>query len=85
MGKQWVGAVVNIVAYYCAGLPAGIYLAFHGWGLAGLWVGQCIALYIVGILEWVIVGFSNWDHQVKQAMKRLNLGDEEERGSDEVR
>ena len=44
MGRQHIGAAVNIVSYYCGALPLGVYLAFHGWGLAGLWVGQCIAL-----------------------------------------
>ncbi|KAI3398422.1 hypothetical protein diail_9242 [Diaporthe ilicicola] len=74
MGRQWVGALVNIVSYYCGALPGGIYLAFHGWGLAGLWVGQCVALYLVGILEWVIVGLSNWEKEVKRASDRLEAG-----------
>ncbi|KAG8168884.1 hypothetical protein KVR01_001633 [Diaporthe batatas] len=74
MGRQWVGAVVNIVSYYCGALPGGIYLAFHGWGLSGLWVGQCVALYLVGILEWVIVGLSNWEKEVKRASDRLEAG-----------
>lgn len=71
MGRQWVGALVNCVSYYGGALPAGIYLAFHGWGLAGLWVGQCVALSLVGILEWIIVGWSNWDHEVQKAAGRL--------------
>lgn len=74
MGRQWVGALVNIVSYYCGALPGGIYLAFHGWGLAGLWIGQCVALYLVGILEWVIVGMSNWEKEVKRASDRLEAG-----------
>lgn len=74
MGRQWVGALVNIVSYYGAALPAGIYLAFNGWGLTGLWVGQCVALYIVGILEWVIVGLSNYEKEVKRALDRLEAG-----------
>lgn len=74
MGRQWVGAVVNIVSYYCGALPGGIYLAFHGWGLAGLWIGQCVALYLVGILEWVIVGLSNWEKEVQRASDRLEAG-----------
>lgn len=53
MGRQHVGAVVNIVSYYGGALPGGIWLAFHGWGLEGLWVGQCVALFLVGGLEWV--------------------------------
>lgn len=71
MGRQWVGALVNCISYYGAALPAGIYLAFHGWGLAGLWLGQLVALSLVGILEWVIVGFSNWDKEVERAAERL--------------
>ncbi|WYZ41927.1 hypothetical protein EsH8_V_000822 [Colletotrichum jinshuiense] len=72
MGRQWVGAAVNLVSYYGGALPAGIYLAFHGWGLAGLWVGQCVALYLVGALEWVIVGFSKWDKECQRALDRLD-------------
>ncbi|KAF3760979.1 MATE efflux family protein [Cryphonectria parasitica EP155] len=74
MGRQWVGALVNIVSYYCGALPGGIYLAFHGWGLAGLWVGQCVALYLVGALEWVIVGMSKWEKEVDRALQRLEAG-----------
>ncbi|KAF2460316.1 mate-domain-containing protein, partial [Lineolata rhizophorae] len=80
MGRQHVGAAVNIVSYYCGALPLGIWLAFHGWGLAGLWVGQCIALYLVGFIEWGIVAFSNWDKQVKNALDRLDHDDRAESG-----
>ena len=81
MGRQHVGAAVNIVSYYCIALPLGIWLAFHGWGLKGLWVGQCIALYIVGILEWAIVAFSDWDYQVKKAFERMDKGEIAEHGA----
>jgi MATE family multidrug resistance protein len=80
MGRQHVGAAVNLVSYYCGALPLGIYLAFHGWGLAGLWMGQCIALYIVGIAEWVIVACSDWEKQVANAFKRMDAGDLAEQG-----
>ncbi|KAI0019253.1 mate-domain-containing protein [Xylariomycetidae sp. FL0641] len=75
MGRQWVGALVNLVSYYGGALPMGIYLAFHGWGLGGLWFGNCVALYIVGVLEWVIVGLSKWDEETKRALGRLRAGD----------
>ncbi|KAM7212590.1 mate family transporter [Rhypophila decipiens] len=74
MGYQWIGALVNLLSYYCGALPGGIYLAFHGWGLAGLWVGQCVALYLVGAFEWVIVGMSNWEVEVEKARARLEDG-----------
>lgn len=80
MGRQHVGAAVNIVSYYCGALPLGIYLAFHGWGLGGLWVGQCIALYLVGLIEWGIVAFSDWKLEVRKALGRLDHGDRAENG-----
>lgn len=81
MGRQHVGAAVNILSYYCGALPLGIYLAFHGWGLKGLWVGQCIALYLVGFLEWAVVAFSNWEYQVKKAFERMDEGERVETGA----
>ncbi|KAI0842443.1 MATE efflux family protein [Hypoxylon sp. FL0890] len=87
MGRQWVGALVNLISYYGGALPAGIYLAFHGWGLQGLWIGQCVALYLVGILEWVIVGLSKWDKEVRRALDRLdddNKNDDGVPGAGEV-
>jgi multidrug resistance protein, MATE family len=50
MGRQHIGACVNLIAYYAMALPVGIYLAFHGWGLAGLWAGNSggtISLHLV--------------------------------------
>jgi MATE family multidrug resistance protein len=35
-------------------------------------VGQCIALYLVGALEWLIVAFSNWNRQVENAFDRMD-------------
>ncbi|KAH7398837.1 mate-domain-containing protein [Phaeosphaeria sp. MPI-PUGE-AT-0046c] len=83
MGRQHIGATVNIVSYYCGALPLGIWLAFHGWGLGGLWVGQCIALYLVGFGEWAIVAWSNWDYQVKKAFERMDSSDRAELGVSE--
>ncbi|KAA1477572.1 MATE efflux family protein [Dentipellis sp. KUC8613] len=50
LGRQHLGALFNLVAYYVMALPMGLALAFH-WrlGLQGLWIGQVVALFIVGI------------------------------------
>ena len=80
MGRQHIGAAVNIVSYYMGALPLGIWLAFHGWGLAGLWVGQCIALYLVGGIEWIIVAWSDWEYQVEKAFERMDHGERAENG-----
>ncbi|KAE8376111.1 mate-domain-containing protein [Aspergillus bertholletiae] len=80
MGRQHIGALVNLVSYYCGALPLGIWLAFHGWGLKGLWVGQCIALYLVGALEWMIVALSNWGQEVDKAFSRMDVHERLEDG-----
>ncbi|KAJ5108198.1 hypothetical protein N7456_004873 [Penicillium angulare] len=75
MGRQHVGAVVNVFSYYIFALPLGIYLAFHGWGLKGLWIGQCVALYCVGLVQWALVARSNWENEVSKAFKRMDAQD----------
>lgn len=79
-GRQHMGAIVNLVSYYGGALPLGIWLAFNGWGLEGLWVGQCVALYLVGFIEWAIVAFSNWEEQVEKAFARMDTGEVMEQG-----
>lgn len=42
LGRQHLGAIFNLVAYYVLALPVGIGLAFHSQthlGLQGLWIG----------------------------------------------
>lgn len=80
-GKQHIGAMVNVVSYYFGALPLGIWLAFHGWGLRGLWVGQCLALYLVGIAEWGLVAGIDWDEQVKRAFERMEVDEQMEEGA----
>jgi MATE family multidrug resistance protein len=70
--KQHVGAAINLLSYYCFALPLGIYLAFHGWGVVGLWIGLCAALYCVAVLEWILVIRSDWPQEVKAALGRLD-------------
>ncbi|KAK9464151.1 mate-domain-containing protein [Lipomyces oligophaga] len=72
MGRQHIGALINSAAYYVLALPLGIYLAFHGRGLSGLWAGQCIALYIAGTLEFSVVMSTNWTKEVDNALSRLD-------------
>jgi multidrug resistance protein, MATE family len=84
MGRQHLGATVNLIAYYALALPVGIHLAFNGWGLAGLWAGNAggifvyfrrsdVALFIVGFFEWGLVWVTNWQKQVKIAYARCSL------------
>lgn len=40
------------------------------WGLAGLWIGQCVALFLVGVFEYMIVAFTHWEVEVEKAIQR---------------
>lgn len=78
MGKQKIGAGVNLVAYYVLALPVGIWLAFRTeLGLAGLWIGQCGALFLVGVGEYVLVFLTDWEVEVKRAEKRMEAEEED--------
>ncbi|KAF9485569.1 MOP flippase [Pholiota conissans] len=73
-GRQHLGALFNIIAYYVLALPMGITLAFHpkiNLGLQGLWIGQVIALFIVGIGEYCVVWLgTDWDQEVRKSIQR---------------
>ncbi|KAF9038689.1 MATE efflux family protein [Panaeolus papilionaceus] len=73
-GRQHLGALFNLVAYYVLALPMGITMAFHpsiNLGLQGLWIGQVVALFIVGIGEYCVVWLgTDWDQEVRKSIKR---------------
>lgn len=73
MGRQHLGAIANAVAYYVLALPMGLVLAFkYDKGLEGLWLGQCVALFIVGIAEYMIVAFgTNWEQEIQKGVERI--------------
>ena len=48
-GRQHLGALFNVIAYYVLALPMGITLAFHpslNYGLQGLWVGESTVSFL---------------------------------------
>ncbi|KAJ6624884.1 MOP flippase, partial [Mycena sp. CBHHK59/15] len=72
-GRQHLGALFNCVAYYVLALPLGITLAFYpgtNLGLQGLWIGQVVALFIVGLGEYYVVWGSDWEIEVKRGAER---------------
>jgi len=73
-GRQHLGALFNIIAYYILALPMGITLAFHpklNYGLQGLWIGQVVALFLVGISEYCVVWLgTDWDLEIKKSIER---------------
>lgn len=77
-GRQHLGALFNLVAYYVLALPLGITLAFGSsrWsGLCGLWVGQVVALFIVGAGEYFVVWLgTDWEGEVQRGAERNQRG-----------
>jgi MATE family multidrug resistance protein len=71
-GRQHLGAFFNIIAYYVLALPIGITLAFRQHlGLQGLWIGQVIGLFIVGVSEYGVICFgTDWDKEVEKGILR---------------
>ncbi|RPD77371.1 MOP flippase [Lentinus tigrinus ALCF2SS1-7] len=73
-GRQHLGAFFNLIAYYVLALPLGITLAFHPkthMGLQGLWIGQVVALFIVGLSEYGVVWLgTDWNKEVQRGIER---------------
>jgi len=85
-GRQHLGAMFNLVAYYILALPMGIGLAFHpriNLGLQGLWIGQVVALFLVGLGEYAVVWLgTDWDREVKLCMERNQIEAKQRRTSE---
>ena len=46
-GRQFLGACINLVAFYVMGLPVGISLALAGkMGTVGIWIGLGVASFV---------------------------------------
>ncbi|KAJ7145135.1 multidrug Oligosaccharidyl-lipid polysaccharide flippase [Mycena crocata] len=73
-GKQVIGALLNLSAYYIIGIPLGLILTFHPkiqMGLAGLWIGVAVALiYAASFGTWICVR-TDWDKEVNKVRARL--------------
>ncbi|CCM05438.1 uncharacterized protein FIBRA_07657 [Fibroporia radiculosa] len=73
-GRQHLGAIFNLVAYYVLALPMGMTLALYqriNLGLQGLWIGQVVALLIVGLGEYAVVWLgTDWEKEVQLGIQR---------------
>ncbi|CAB4253783.1 similar to Saccharomyces cerevisiae YDR338C Putative protein of unknown function [Maudiozyma barnettii] len=79
-GMQSVGSIVNLVGYYCFGIPLAMILSWvFDWKLYGLWIGIGCAMLVVGSIESYFVLQPNWDRILSYAEKlREQDRDEEE-------
>lgn len=67
--------MINLSGYYLIGLPIGIPLTLcfrETIGVLGLWIGLCIALCLVGIVQLVVLSRTDWRHQVETGRVLLN-------------
>ncbi|ORY78118.1 mate-domain-containing protein [Protomyces lactucae-debilis] len=72
MGKQRIGAIVNIPSYYLVGLPIGLALAFKtSLGLTGIWIGLSVALFLVSAVEMYVILRCDWETLVEEAQDAL--------------
>ncbi|KAL4398846.1 ethionine resistance protein [Malassezia pachydermatis] len=72
-GRQSLSAIINVTAYYAAGIPTGLFLAFGPWhlGLAGLWWGLTSALIYGAVFSLWYVHRMDWIkimHQIHHTM-----------------
>ncbi|KIJ59881.1 hypothetical protein HYDPIDRAFT_117978 [Hydnomerulius pinastri MD-312] len=71
-GKQTLGAMINISAYYCIGFPIGLWLCFkQDYQLFGLWWGLNIAMTWASSIGIYLCVSTDWKREVAKVMARL--------------
>ncbi|KAF9561399.1 MATE efflux family protein [Agrocybe pediades] len=79
-GKQFLGALLNLSAYYIFGIPLGVYLAFsHHMKLHGLWIGLTFSLIYSALIGTWICLRTDWDKEVHKVAERLKEEDKARR------
>ncbi|KAJ3415899.1 hypothetical protein HDV05_003740 [Chytridiales sp. JEL 0842] len=72
IGRQDLGAWMNVFGYYVVGLPFGVYACFKlDLKLFGLWLGLTIALVLVSFIQVFIVYNTDWKQESENAHKRV--------------
>jgi len=71
-GKQTLGAIINLSAYYCLGFPIGLWLAFkQDLRLFGLWWGLNIAILWQASISSYLCITTDWQKEVDKVIARL--------------
>ncbi|KAJ7587005.1 mate-domain-containing protein [Mycena floridula] len=85
IGKQGIGALLNLSAYYILGIPLGLFLAFYPklqLGLVGVWLGLTVSLiYCACFGTWICVR-TDWDKEVCTVQERFTNVEELESGTE---
>ncbi|KAG2140585.1 MATE efflux family protein [Suillus clintonianus] len=71
-GKQFIGALLNLSAYYVIGIPFGVWLTFKmNMGLVGLWVGITVSLIYCSFWGTYLCITADWQKDVQKVLDRL--------------
>ncbi|UNI19022.1 hypothetical protein JDV02_005241 [Purpureocillium takamizusanense] len=75
IGKQSIGGVANLIAYYVVSLPLSLWfsIGLHG-KIDGLWAGSTIGLVVVSMIEYTYLLTTNWHRAVEEAIARRAIG-----------
>ncbi|KAM6496610.1 MATE efflux family protein [Amanita muscaria] len=81
-GWQFVGALLNISAYYILGLPLGVFLAFKCHiGLPGLSMGLTTSLIYCAAFSTYFCVRTDWNREVDKVMERMSREESKGYGS----
>ncbi|XP_077993167.1 multidrug and toxin extrusion protein 1-like [Glandiceps talaboti] len=73
-GRQRIGAVVNILAFYVIGLPISATLMFvANWGIFGYWAGILIASIFQVTVFLVVILWRDWQQEAYMAQQRAGM------------
>ncbi|MQM14647.1 hypothetical protein Taro_047582 [Colocasia esculenta] len=71
-GRQRTVAYINLVCYYCIGIPFGVVLGYLvGLGVKGIWVGMISGTAVQTAVLVVFTVRTDWDQQVAMAQARV--------------
>lgn len=71
-GRQKIGGYINMIAFYCIGLPMAYLLTFHfNMNVGGLWLGITCALIMMSVCQGFAVFHCDW-HEIIRAAKNRN-------------
>nr|XP_046264752.1 multidrug and toxin extrusion protein 1-like [Scatophagus argus] len=73
-GKPKIGAICNLVGYYCIGVPVGLSLMFAAkMGIVGLWLGLLVCVTLQSTFFLIVLWRLNWRKTSEEAMVRAGV------------
>ncbi|XP_056302390.1 multidrug and toxin extrusion protein 1-like [Danio aesculapii] len=73
-GKQQIGALCNLVGYYCVGFPIGVSLMFAlNMGIVGLWIGFFTCVFLQSLFFIILICKMDWKKATQEALIRAGV------------